>query len=97
MFTNQRYATRGVAEQIPNYLQNLLWHLTDTMETAKKDHLQIFRLSDKNKKQCIIHDQEQPPYHQEYLIDSGGFSVVDGKVYLLDDGQRSTMLLAEEY
>lgn len=97
MFTNERYMTRGVQETVPQYLQNLLWFLIDSMQTESKDYLQVFALSERDGKQHIIHTQEQPPYQQEQSVDNGGFAVVTGKIFVIDDTAHSTILLAEEY
>lgn len=95
MFSSKRYFTRGVQAEIPFDLQMFMWFLV-TILPEPKDYLQVFRLfvSD-NETQHIIHEQEEPPYHKEFDL---VFDVpVNAKVYIIDDGDHSTMLLAEEY
>ncbi len=95
MLKNSRYVTRGINAEIPLALQLILWKMIDEMEVAQKDYLQVFTLSSENGKQKIIHEQEQPDYRKEYTF-SGDCSV-NAKIFAIDDGDHSTMLLAEEY
>ena len=95
MFQNPRYLTRGVQETIPPELQLLMWDALDALPEPK-DYFQVFRIFVLNGIQCIEHEQEQPPFKREYLL-----PIVENpttaKVYIIDDGDHSTMLLAEEY
>lgn len=94
MFNNDRYATRGITAAVPLSIQRILWYMVDTM-SAEKDYLQVFELSAEDGKQHIIHRQEQPNYSRQYA-----FNVTDpiaAKIYIIDDGDHSTMLMAEEY
>lgn len=47
------------------------------------------------KMQSITHRSEEPEYHMSYLIPSD--TPVTEKLYIIDDGDHSTMLLASEY
>ncbi|MGN0631926.1 MAG: DUF960 domain-containing protein [Ruminococcus sp.] len=93
MFSNKRYLTKGVQADIPFELQIFLWECIKAV--PEPDYLQIFRLSDFNGKQRIIHEQEIPEYKREYLLVVN--EPINQKVYVIDDGDHSTMLLAEEY
>lgn len=93
MFSNQRYLTKGVQADIPFELQIFLWECIKAV--PEPDYLQIFRLSDFNGKQRVIHEQEIPEYKREYLL--AVTEPINAKVYVIDDGDHSTMLLAEEY
>lgn len=97
MFRNPRFITRGVQTDIQPEIQRFLWSLLDSME-GKMDYLQVFHLEPCGGKQHITHTQEQPLYHREYDI---GFSVggvpVVSKLFAIDDGDHSTLLLASEY
>ncbi len=95
MFKNARYATRGINAEIPLALQLILWKMIDEMEVAQKDYLQVFTLSTENGEQKIIHEQEQPDYRKEYVFSTD--RLVNAKIFVIDDGDHSTMLLAEEY
>ena len=97
MFQNDRYLTSGVNAEISPITQLLLWELIDERlaEGTELDHLQVFRLEPDGKQQKITHSQEQPPYKNEvYLL---GPEPITAKIYVIDDGDHSTMLLAEEY
>ena len=95
MFKNNRYITRGVQSRIPHDTQRLLWYLIDVLEIPDIDSYQFFTLAIENGKQKILHEQEQPEYSMELLVEVS--EPVAEKVYVIDDGENSTMLLAEEY
>ena len=86
--------TKGVMSEIPFVLQLFLWLLIEKLPEPK-DYLQVFRLSVCDNGQHIVHEQEEPQYHKEY--DCQVDNPVTAKVYVIDDGDHSTMLLAEEY
>ena len=100
MFQN-RYMTRGVSSEIPFYMQNLMWIMIDSMEIDKKDYLQIFELNkavvDGKVFQKITHRQEQPEYEKSVAIIANEEAIVTKKVFVIDDVNYCTMLLAEEY
>ena len=62
---------------------------------ADKDYLQVFSLSEHNSRQRIVHSQESPEYNREYFFEND--SPVTEKIFVIDDGTHSTMLLANEY
>ncbi|MFZ5968231.1 MAG: DUF960 family protein [Bacillota bacterium] len=99
MFNNARYVTQKVTGSVPGYIQNLLWYLVEIMEVSKKDYLQVFELikttQDGKSFQKILHKQEQPKYMKEHIIPIK--SPVTARIYVIDDGTHSTMLLADEY
>ena len=95
MFQNERYMTRGIQNSIPQKLQLFMWSCVDIMPEPK-DYLQVFRLSVCDGIQRITHEQEQPPYKCEHLLTTIE-NTIAAKVYIIDDGDHSTMLLAEEY
>lgn len=89
-----RYLTRGVDAEIPLYLQMFLWDAVDNMPQPK-DYLQVFRLSEENGLQIVHHTSEQPQFEMTYIAEAK--KLVTAKVYIIDDGEHCTMLLAEEY
>lgn len=99
MFDGKPYITQGVAHNIPEYLQNLLWYIIEIMDVPQKDHLQVFELQEviiEGKiKQRILHTQECPPYRKEHHIPVQ--KAVSAKVFAIDDSDHFTLLLAEEY
>jgi len=101
MFQKSRYLTRGIQHEIPFDIQIMLWELIDKRiaSGAKMDYLQIFDLKAKGSEdypvQHLVHRQEQPDYKMEYAIEYK--NPVTEKIYVIDSGEYSTMLLASEY
>ncbi len=93
MFKNAKYLTRRVQLEIPVELQIFMWSCIKSV--PEPDYLQIFKLESMKTMQKITHEQEQSPFKREYLIPTKRF--ITAKVYVIDDGEHSTMLLAEEY
>lgn len=95
MFQNARYLTRGVDAEIPLHLQLFMWGCVDRLP-EKRDYLQVFELEPLGKKmQRITHTAEQPDHRMTYLISTE--EPITAKIYVIDDGDHSTMLLASEY
>ena len=90
-----RYLTRGVDADIPAELQLFMWQAIDQMPEPK-DYLQVFRLSVENGLQVIHHTTEQPKFDMTYILAAADAAVTE-KVYVIDDGEHCTMLLASEY
>lgn len=94
MFNKNRYLTCGVDSTIPLELQLFLWQCVDSLPEPR-DYLQIFDLKPVGNMQSITHRSERPEYHKEYLIPSD--TPITEKLYIIDDEEHSTMLLASEY
>ena len=94
MFQNKRFLTRGVQAELPMELQLFLWNCIDQLP-EERDYFQVFKLDVSNGKQNIRHFSEQPEYSKEYQISTE--KPITAKVYVIDDIDHSTMLLAEEY
>lgn len=90
-----RYITQGIASDIPLWLQNLLWFLRDSMQVEQKDYLQVFDLTRTDTGQHIVHRQEQPPY--ERTLDVPCDDAVTARIFIINDKDYVTMLLANEY
>lgn len=90
-----KYITRGIDSEIPFDVQLFMWQCVDRMPEPK-DYLQVFRLSNMNGIQVIQHTAEQPEYKMKYLLPTM-LEPVTAKVYIIDDGEHCTMLLACEY
>lgn len=95
--SGNRYITKGVEEQVPLVLMMIMWGLIDRKnQHTELDYLQVFTLSSENGMQSIIHEQEQPkPFKDNYTLEM--LQTFSGKVFVIDDGDHETMLLAEEY
>lgn len=94
MFTNERYLTCGVDSMIPLELQLFMWECVEKLP-EHRDYLQVFNLQPSGNMQSISHSSEEPEYRRVYLIPSD--APITAKIYIIDDGDHSTMLLAEEY
>ncbi|WP_455126220.1 DUF960 family protein [Ruminococcus sp.] len=55
----------------------------------------MFLLSEENGLQIVHHTSEQPQFEMTYIVEAK--KPVTAKVYIIDDGEHCTMLLAEEY
>ena len=94
MFNNNRYLTCGIDSKIPLELQLFMWECVEHMP-APKDYLQVFELSPSGSMQSIVHSSEEPEYRKVYMIPSD--IPITEKLYIIDDGDHSTMILASEY
>lgn len=95
-----RYVSRRVNETVPLQLQILMWSMIDSLKEKKElDYLQIFRLKVKGDKVLIEHEQEVPPYKEQYEVEKKKFPIeFDMKIYVIDSGgDYSTMIFADEY
>ena len=95
----KRYVSRQVNENVPMQLQILMWSMIDSLKGKKElDYLQIFRLKVKGDRVLIEHEQEIPPYKEEYELEKAKFSIDhDMRIYVIDSIDYSTMIFAEEY
>ena len=102
MFDNSsRYVSRGINNEIPIDVQMFMWKLIeglkDTMDDV--DYLQVFKIStvdESENKIRIIHSQEIPEYKKIWIFKASQ-PCNDEKIFVIDDGSHSTMLLADEY
>lgn len=96
MFEKDRYLTRGVLEEIPLEIQILLWSMIVGIK-IKKDYLQVFEIEPiKNSLLKIEHRQEIPKYKKEHVVVNTGINS-KVKIFVIDDGGYSTMMLSSEY
>ncbi len=94
MSQQQRFLTCGVDAIIPLELQLFLWSCVERLP-APRDYLQIFDLEQVGCMQSITHRSEEPEYRKVYLLPSE--NPISEKLYIIDDGDHSTMLLSSEY
>ena len=81
IFNNQKFITRGIAENISIPLQLLMWEMIRTLP-VDKDYLQVFKCSGYDGKQKIEHVQEEPEYRKEYLLCADTLFI--GKIFVID-------------
>ena len=104
MFESQnRYLTCGIDQRLPQELQRLIWTSIDMrvlLAKEKIDYLQVFTFKKIDDEILALHhEQERPPmlnvhytnYRPEYE------EILNEKIYVIDDGDHSTMLFAYEY
>ena len=89
-----------MAAEIPPELVMLLWAKIDVRMLANPnlDYLQVFNLDMVDELpniQIITHTQERPKYEHETHITAQ--KAVYSKVFVIDSGEYSTMMLASEY
>ena len=94
MFQTEKYLTRGVRNIIPLPTQLIMWDMIFSLPVSK-DYLQIFELRAIDGMQIITHIQEQPDFRRTVTFKTP--AAITQKVYVIDDGDHCTMLLAEEY
>ena len=99
MFDNKRIVTCGISDKIPAEIQLGLWIMIDNIRNngGELDYIQVFRLSAEGMEQRIIHTQEQPAYRNEIILPFLAPTVGDAKIFVIDNGGYSTMMLAGEY
>ena len=99
---NSRFMTCGIKEQLPTPLLVQLWMSIDTQINAglEMDYLQVFRFEKVSDLVLAIrHEQEQPErktvIYCEYRKDYE--KLLQKIVYIIDDGDHSTVLFLDEY
>ena len=105
MFSNNRYQTKGIKEYLPIELQIILWKQIDRSKAEGKelDYLQVFEIEElepeeEQRRISINHKQEVPPREETYTLEiPEETELVSAKIFVVDDGSHSTMLLASEY
>lgn len=95
MFNSKRYITKGVQSDIPAELMIFMWNCIDNLPD-QCDYFQVFKLENVNEIQKVHHFSEQPEYSADYILTSVR-KPVTSKVYVIDDKEYTTMLLANEY
>ena len=100
-FNSKRYIARGINNTLPIDIQLILFQSIEVMrgKVEELDRLQVMTLDtikkDGIKVLHITHEQEQPEGKLEYYIPIE--STINCKVFVIDDVEYVTMLLAEEY
>lgn len=85
MFEGTKITSEIIKNEIPVWLQNLLWYMVEIMEVKEKAQIQVFELShtvkDGENKQRIVHYQYQPYYYKEYIFSAK--SIVNVEVVII--------------
>ena len=103
MFNNPGYMTCGYQADVPLMTQMILTNLINKTNESQKemDYLQVFRLrktySNGKALQEIIHSYEVPPYCQTIYLQIPEEDIITTKIFVIDDNDHHTYLLASEY
>ena len=101
-FDSQKYITSGVRERIPLEIQLMMFRSIGFMRKKtddQLDYLQVFKLEtlgeEGNYLLSIRHEQEVPEAKIDIVVPVA--DPINEKLYVIDDVDHVTMLLAEEY
>lgn len=100
MFSKEkRFMTRKIADSIEFAMQILLWEMVDELkEEIEQDYLQVFEIKGTGDGCTIRHSQEVPSYTRTYEFKEVRVQAgLEMKIFVIDAGEYSTMLFAEEY
>lgn len=96
-FRNLRYVTRGINARLGFHEQNLFWKFVDEL-SIEQDYLQVFKLDCKEEGTKILHKQEEPYYAKEYNLRTCFLDrETEETIFIIDNGEYSTMMFAHEY
>lgn len=90
----KRFITSNADNRIPTETQLLLWVMYDCTPEPR-DYFHVFELTERNGLQMIRHFQEEPEWEETAAHHTD--SAVTEKVYIIQDDDVVTMLLAEDY
>lgn len=96
LFQNDRYVTEGIKDKLYPLHQLLLWNFIDEMDVEQKYYFQSFNITGGVQVVEIEHIQDTPPYRAVHRLKTG-ILIENIKVYVIDDEERTTMLLSNEY
>ncbi|EPE2272443.1 DUF960 family protein [Enterococcus faecalis] len=96
------YITPGIQNDIPQeVLEFILVLYHKRLFTAENvDYLQVFELTGSKylpRLQLIQHRQEEPELIENSFVPLTESDVCETTIYIIDDGEYRTMLLADEY
>ena len=92
----QKFITKGVESKVVLLLQLFMWQCIAEMPHPR-DYLQVFRFSLEGDYQKITHTQEIPEFSREYLLRLTDAPFFVGRIFVIEEDDHITMLLAEEY
>lgn len=102
MFKNDRYITCGVADRLPEELQQAIWLAIDLAIRVidKVDYLQVFTFEKLGEEVLVIKQKQEQPkretiHYSDYKKEYD--TILNEKIFVIDDGDHSTMLFSYEY
>lgn len=91
--------TRGVQDNIePDIITGFMDSIMDFKKNIEVDYLQVFDItvSQSGKTTYIEHSQEEPQFSKQLMLSNIDNTFV-GQIFIIDDGDYITVMLAEEY
>ena len=102
LFNDPKFKTSGVDHYVSEKIQTAIWNYIEARRSSggvPLDYLQVFTLRSKKEEQVTIQiidcSQEVPPYQFSIAFPSN--SPIEEKIFVIDDVDHQTMLLAREY
>lgn len=102
-FNNPGYMTQGFQASVPIETQQMILTCLDKTKQSvtEMDYLQVFMLdkfsSNGSYLQRIIHSQEVPPFEETVFLSLPEDQIITTRIFVIDDGDHHTFLLASEY
>lgn len=91
--------TRGVQDNIkPEIITGMMDSIMEFKNNIEVDYLQVFDMavSQNGKTTYIEHSQEEPPFSKQLMFSNISNTFI-GQIFIIDDGECITVMLAEEY
>jgi hypothetical protein len=95
-----RFVTRSVDSEVPVETQALIWNFIDELKEKRQsemDYLQVFQLIVQDGIQVIINTQEEPLKEDCIKVSLPKNKMLTTKIWVIDDGNYSTMLFPSDY
>lgn len=102
LFNGHKYKTQGVDLNVSEKIQTAIWNYIESRKNSGKiplDYLQIFHLRPEKMAMesiQVIECVQEVPEYKETISFPSEFPITE-KIYLIDDVDHQTMLLASEY
>jgi hypothetical protein len=95
-----RFATSFIDNGVPIEIQSLIWSIIDELRVKRQeemDYLQVFQLTIQDGFQIINNIQEQPFKEECFKVVLSKNKMLTTKIWVLDDGNYTTMLFPSDY
>ncbi|WP_286230282.1 DUF960 family protein [Neobacillus mesonae] len=95
-----RLVTRSVESEVPIAIQVLIWNFIDELRKKRQsemDYLQVFQLTVQDGVQEIINTQEEPLKEDSIKVTLPKNLMLTTRIWIIDDGNYSTMLFPFDY
>ncbi|MEW9122023.1 MAG: DUF960 family protein [Thermotaleaceae bacterium] len=95
-----RFVTRSVDSEVPIEIQVLIWNFIDELKEKRQlemDYLQVFQLKVQDGVQVIINTQEERLKEDCIKVTLSKSQMLTTRIWVIDDGNYSTMLFPSDY